>query len=360
MYDIENLKDRGEYKILESPKNKMLISPNYNYSFDKVNGTFLRRGAYKDGDPEFSEFGPEICDIEITTKCSGVGGVLCPFCYKANNPFGKNMSFETFQHVFHTLPRTVTQIAFGVDSHATENPDIWKIMDYCRTNDYNYVIPNVTVAEIDDDTADKLVNVCGAVAVSKYDDKDICYDSIKKLTDRGLKQCNSHVMISEETFESAMEILMDYNHDPRLKDMNAVVFLSLKKKGRGTGFHRLSDYKFKRLITYAFAADIPIGFDSCSCVRFLENIQDHPQYEQIKVLTEPCESSRFSAYINVDGKYSPCSFIEGTGNWHDGGMSVIDGCDFIKDIWNCESNKNFRETCISCLDEGMGCQYYEV
>lgn len=176
-----------DLKILENKDLKVCKSSDYNFIFNKNNGFFARWGKNKSDDPIYAP-SPEIADIEITTKCEGVDGKLCSFCYKSNTPNGENMSFETFKKIFHKLPKTLMQIAFGADSHATSNPDLFKMMDYCRNNKYNKVVPNITVAEITDETTDRLVNVCGAVAVSKYENKNICYDTVGKLIKSILKQ----------------------------------------------------------------------------------------------------------------------------------------------------------------------------
>lgn len=41
------------------------------------------------------------------------------------------MSLETFKALFHKLPTTVCQIAFGIGD-INANPDLFKIMEYCR------------------------------------------------------------------------------------------------------------------------------------------------------------------------------------------------------------------------------------
>jgi len=307
----------------------------YNFNFDKKTGYFERYGRTKktEDDPAYSPIGPEIADIEVTTICHGINNKPCAFCYKSNTSNGKNMSYDTFVKLFHKLPRTVTQIAFGVDSRAESNPDLFKIMDYCRNNNYNKVVPNITVAEISDEIADKLASVCGAVAVSRSSDKNICYNSVKKLIDRGLKQVNIHVMISEETYNNALETLKDKITDKRLADLNAIVFLSLKKKGRGIGFTPLSTEKFRKLVNFAFKHDIGIGFDSCSSGFFLETIKDLPNKEKLTESVESCESfGLFSSYFNVDGEYFPCSFVEGECEWENG-LNVLNCNDFLKDIW---------------------------
>lgn len=265
-------------KIFKKDDVKVFSSSEYNYMFNEKTGEFMRWGKTMEDDPCLSPFGPEIADIEVTTKCRGVGGKLCSFCYKANTPKGYNMSFKTFKKLFHNLPKTLTQIAFGADSQAESNPDLWKMMKYCRTNDYNFVVPNITVADITDETADKLAKYCGAVAVSRYDNKNYCYDSIKRLTDRGMTQINIHIMSSEETYDMVMETLRDAKTDPRLEKLNAIVLLNLKQKGRGEGFTALSQDKFNAMIEYAFEHDIMIGFDSCGAHKFLESVKDKPDF----------------------------------------------------------------------------------
>lgn len=329
-------------QIAESKKAKVCKSSDYNFVFSKSTGFFVRWGKSKEDDPKWAP-GPEIADIEITTQCTGVNGNVCGFCYKSNTPNGKNMSFETFKKIFHKFPKTLTQIAFGLDSHATSNPDTFKIMKYARDNG---VIPNLTIAQIDNQTADKISKIAGACAVSRYSDKNACYDSVKKLTDRGLLQTNIHCMISDETFEQAMETLHDILTDERLKKLNAIVFLSLKKKGRGVGYSPLSDEKFKDLISFSTKNNIRFGFDSCSAYKYLKCVESESYFDTIKQYCEPCESSLFSVYINVDGLFVPCSFSDGSEGWEEG-LDVKNCDDFVKDIWMNEKTIKFRENLLN-------------
>ena len=218
------------YGIMDGSIVKVCSGEDYNFVFDKRNGFLARWGRTYEGDPDFSPIGGEILDIEITTICHGIKGKLCPFCYKSNTPNGINMSFDTFKTIMDKMPKTLTQVAFGADSQATSNPDLWKMAEYCRQKG---VTPNITVADVSDEVADKLASVMGAVSVSRYADKNVCYDSVKRLTDREMKQINMHFMISDETYDACMETLNDMITDPRLTELNAIVLLSLKKKGRG-------------------------------------------------------------------------------------------------------------------------------
>ena len=89
---------------------KVFKSLEYHFVFDMSNGFFARWGKNKEDDPEFSPFGPEILDLELSTICHRG----CKFCYKSNMAQGKNMSFDTFKIIFDKFPKQLTQIAFGV------------------------------------------------------------------------------------------------------------------------------------------------------------------------------------------------------------------------------------------------------
>lgn len=341
--------------LLENDKGKILLNDNYKFVFNKKTGFFVRSGKTKTDDPDPILGLPEIADIEISTSCSEG----CKFCYKANIKNGEYMSLKTFKIVFSKLPKTVTQIAFGIGD-INSNPDMWKIFDYCNKNG---VIPNVTVngKGITDEIADKLVSKCGAVAVSLYD-KDSTYNTIKLLTDKGLNQVNIHFMLANETLEKAYEVIKDIKTDSRLKKLKAIVFLSLKKKGRAEKqFNNLSQDKFEEFMNILLSKNIPFGFDSCSAQKFIKTIKNHKEekYKQLEVFAEPCESSLFSSYINVKGEYFPCSFMEGTKDWEKG-LSVVECEDFIEDIWNSEINKIFKHKVIDCRNNCKSCPVYDI
>lgn len=153
-----------------------------------------------------------------------------------------------------------------------------------------------------------------------------------------LKSVNMHCLLSEETFERCMEAMRDSKSDPRLKGLNAIVFLWLKPKGERNTFHQLiSMDKFKQLIDYAFQNNITIGFDSCSSSNFLNAIRDNPHYKEIEQMVEPCESTLFSYYVNVEGKGFPCSFSEGIYK----GIDILKVKDF-KEVWSGEETLDFR------------------
>lgn len=328
--------------LIENDKWKFVRSEHYNYNFDRENGFFIRWGKTLEDEPRYSFIGPEILDLEISNICHRG----CPFCYKSNTKNGKNMSFGTFKKIFHKFPRTLTQVAFGIGS-IDANPDLWKIMEYCRSNDYNKVVPNITINgdNLTDEYASNLVKLCGAVSVSRYD-PDTCYNAVKKLTDLGLKQTNIHQLVSLDTLKDCYQVIDDWENDKRLSKLNAIVFLLMKPKGKRNRLHQLTDInKYKELINYALDEGAPIGFDSCSASSFLNCVRDRDNYKQLETVAESCESTCFSCYVDVNGVTWPCSFCEDL----DGisGINLLDIKDFMKEVWYGEPYVEFRKKLLS-------------
>jgi len=367
----------GNYKVyIDKNGNRYMVAndDSFHLLFLKQNGWTAKWGKTFDDDPLYCPFGNEIADIEITKMCRGIRNkdgkrTPCPWCYKSNSPNGTFMNFETFKNIFNTLnaQSTMTQIAFGVDAEASDvlNPDIWKIMDYTIQNG---VTPNITVADIDEHTAKNLVKRCGAIAVSMYGliDKNRCYDTVKLLVDEARKiekkmKINIHCLLSKETYESVFELMNDRITDKRLESMGAIVFLSLKQKGRGEYFNRITDEEFKKIIDISFGNKISIGFDSCSAPKFLKSIEDRPDKNELKNYVESCESTLYSLYIDANGMFYPCSFMEKEGDWKTGiDMTKVE--DFIKEVWNEERVVKWRNASIKCLEcNGCNmCKFYNV
>jgi len=77
------------------------------------------------------------------------------------------------------------QIAFGVGD-IDANPELFEMFKYCREVG---VIPNVTINgdRLTDDIVTDLAALCGAVAVSRYNPSDVCYNAIDRLNASFLK-----------------------------------------------------------------------------------------------------------------------------------------------------------------------------
>lgn len=339
---------------LEEKNKKVFLSKDYNYLFDKETGLFARWGKIIEEDPEYSPYGPEILDLECTTICNN----NCHYCYKDNSSIGKNMSFDTFKKILKKVNQNqqLTQIAFGLDSTGEANPDFWKMCSYSKRKG---IIANGTVANISWETAEKIAYSFGACAISYHGDKDICYGSVKKLTDHNLKQTNMHVVIYKENIKETLSIIDDIVSDKRLSKLNAIVFLSLKQKGRAcnNNLNVLSQEEFEIIVQYAIDKKINFGMDSCSSTKFLKFISKHKEYKSMEQFVEPCESfGLFSSYIDVNGNYYPCSFAEGKDHWTRG-ENVLETKDFIKEIWN---GKKLSKDRVSSLENCRECLLYKI
>jgi hypothetical protein len=324
---------------------KYLRSEGYNWNFNKKDGTFMRWGKTEKDDPDMSPFGPEIVDMEISEVCSKG----CSFCYKSNTKCGNNMSLETFKKILSILPLNASQIAFGIGD-IDGNESLWDIFKHCREND---VVPNVTIngARMTPEYFDNLAKYCGAVAVSRYKPVDECYNAIHELHVRGMKQKNIHMLLARETYEDCFKVIDDACSDPRLEGLNAIVFLSLKEKGRGTSMHSLRDpAAYKKLIEYAMSKNVGIGFDSCSAPLFLKAVEGNEKYNEFMQLAEPCESTLFSLYVDVNGKAWPCSFLEELDYEGVDLLQINSKEEFIEKCWGAKGLCSFRKDVLATAE----------
>ena len=349
--------DGKTYILSDSDKVKIVIGEDYNYIFDKGTGNFKRWGKTYEDDPDYSPIGPEILDLEISVNGCPNG---CRFCYKNNtNEPATNMTFDTFKKIIDSFPKTLTQIAFGITGIQT-NPDFIKMMEYCREIG---IVPNFTLSGIDltDDMAQMVSKLVGALAVSAYkQDKNVCYNTVKKFTDLNVRQTNIHLLASVETLDFVYEVLKDRMNDPRLSKMGSIVFLGVKPKGRAKDeYHPLTSAQYKDLIEFCFANNLSIGFDSCSAPKFESAIKgmDLSDKEKGALIgcSESCESSLISSYINCKGEYWHCSFSENEPN-----MECVNCLDYdnFMDVWYSDAVKKFRKNSIASMKDG--CRYCHV
>lgn len=420
-----------KFNFLETETEKILRSPNTNYNFNKLTGYTEMWGKTKDEDIIYSDVGPHILDLEISTICDGYKNKgRCPQCYKITPDLvEQNMSFETFKKILDslaidcfkitfengsviyatenvmfnvstdipedefpptdddipTIPERVKdisvddilktsegflkivskepakryllqQIAFGSGSFGIENPEVFEMMSYARSVG---IIPNITVANLSDESADKFSKLCGAMSVSCYSDRNVCYDTIKKLTDRGMKQVNIHFVVHKYSKNIAIDVMKDMMTDERLKNMNAIVLLSLKKKGNGEQMQILSQEGFNEIVNFAFENKIKFGMDSCSGAKFINSIHSREDFKKIMESVEPCESTKISSYINVAGKFYSCSFCENTESFKEG-VNVLD-TNFVKDVWENKDTVAWRNNLLEKNAKGdFSCPVFEV
>ena len=346
--------------LIDTKKIKKVKHPGYNYIFEKDSGFFARWGATLKDDPQLSPVGPEIVDIEVSTICNGPFGKRCFMCYKNGTAHNENMNLETFKKVLDKLTETnnLTQVAFGIGD-MDSNPDLVPMFRYCREND---IVPNLTVngARLDVQYENKtyaqhIADLCGAVAVSHYDDS-LCFDAVKKFTDLGMTQVNIHKVLAEETIVDCFRLLKLKESEYRLAKLNAIVFLLYKPKS-GNAMTPLKDmFKYQELIEYALNNNISIGFDSCGANKFIDVISENKDFAHLTALAEPCESGLFSVYVNVHGDFYPCSFSEGVSNWTTG-ISVVECDNFLEDVWFHPRTIKWRD---GLLANNRSCPIYNI
>ena len=340
----------------------IVSSDTYNYIFDRNTGYFMRWGSEINTSPFMSPIGPEILDIEISTICS----YGCSFCYKNNNKSGKNMSFNTFARIIDIMNpyKNLMQVALGIGD-LNANKDLIPIMNCCKSKD---IVPNITIngTQLDDEYAgvtyaEWLAKLCGTICVSHYND-EICFSAIQKLIDGGARSVNIHQILSNETYNDCFELLKKYkeNVDSRLNNISAIVFLTLKPKGNTNTLTPVKDNnRYKELIDFALDNEIPIGFDSCGAKRFL-NVIKGTEYEKLSSYVEPCEICRFSSYVNVDGEYFPCSFVEGLSGWTHGinVLNIKNEDEFINKLWFNDRLSKIRHNMMN--NTNRHCLFYDI
>ena len=211
----------------------------------------------------------------------------------------------------------------------------WEIVDHNSNREEGYEYEEVSVSE--------LLNKV-KMSDAQKDDWGRKYFAI-----------NIHIMVSVQTLPFVMEVIKDRMTDPRLAKMNAIVFLGVKPKGRAKGtYDPLPADKYAMIVKLCLALNIPFGFDSCSAPRFekaVDNMNIKPELKsELKMMSESCESSLFSSYINTLGEYWHCSFSEENENVDS--VNVLEANDFLKDVWHNPVVKDFRDKTISSACNG--------
>jgi MoaA/NifB/PqqE/SkfB family radical SAM enzyme len=324
-------------------------SKDYNLTFNTETGETNRWGATVEDDPQFAP-APEIMDISVSDRCNK----NCNFCYRSNTPNGTIMTLNDFKSLMSKIVVKKGNITFPSqvalsNGSLGSNPELYEIMEHCRSIG---VVPNITISGdgLDDYHTTQLVKYCGAISVSNYN-KDTCYGAVKKLTDAGLKQCNIHQLISSENYDQCLAVADDTTTDPRLKNLNAIVYLTLKKKGRGVNSENVSFEEYKKLIRFLLDNKISFGSDSCGCHAFLKCLTEEER-KMYEPMVDPCESGCFSYYISANLKAFPCSFAEGK----ESGMS-LQGTKHFDEIWHSPVNLDWRERLLS---KGRECPLYDL
>ncbi|MDT2643533.1 radical SAM protein [Enterococcus dongliensis] len=289
--------------MLGNDEIKTIIYPDEKYGviFNQKNGFFLRKEFSNTSEPFMSVHGPELIDISITNWCDKG----CSFCYKESNCYGNHMSIETFDMILNQAQKMdCLQIALG-GGNPNQNPDFCEMIKLSRIK-YG-IVPSYTTngRGLTTEVLEATKDYCGAVAVSYYSFSEV-KNSIEKFNGFGIKP-NIHFLLDSNSIRKAIEILQ--NPPAFIEGVNAIVFLNYKPVGRGIKKKLLCKQSphvstfFSEVSKFQKKYKTGIGFDSCSVsgIKKYLNVSD--------IFVEPCESARFSMYIDENAKAYPCSFM---------------------------------------------------
>lgn len=310
----------------------------YHWTFHPDTEKFSRWGKEEKDDPEFSPIGPEHLDIEISTICHGVKGKLCDHCYTKNSPEGKNMSLETFEALFDLVRANLSTIHFNIGD-LEANPDLGKMLRHAMTFD---IVPSVTITgERKNDTIlYDLVTYCGHIDVSLID-TDLCFNTIARLNEIGKSRVNIKLLLSETTYNNCGSAIARIGSDPRLKGLNGVKVDWLRPQNRAFKIKPITDPQLRMFLNMLAMRRIPFAVNQCIGAKVSTLIDATFRDMKPYVMdAQPCEAGLFQGYINVEGIFYPCPFLEFAGVK---GTSVLDKDSFVKDVWNNEDNQEWRE-----------------
>jgi MoaA/NifB/PqqE/SkfB family radical SAM enzyme len=293
-------------------------SANYNFFGDTETGVTMRWGSSPHNNPVYAPW-PELADISISNHCSKG----CEFCYRDSKQNNSFMSVEQYEQVLSALQSerwgNVFQVALG-GGEPLEHPDFQAIIQKTREKG---IVANFTTngIHLDEPMINFLKGKIGALAISVGEIQELCTAKIKLLAEAGIKT-NLHFILNSQSIGEAIEIL-NGKYNELLEDVNGVIFLTYKPRGRATSAQCLSMddrlNEFTSLIDKNQCA-ARIGFDACFVPVLMKHTDVNVDY------IDSCECGFFSIYIDENLNVQPCSFANETRfsyNLKDHDMQII-------------------------------------
>lgn len=295
-------------------------SSGYNFIGDVETGVTMRWGRSVDEDPVCAPW-PELADISISNHCSAG----CSFCYRDSRVNNSFLSVEDYEKVLDALTSpqwgSVFQVALG-GGEPLEHPDILRILEVTAERG---IVANFTTNghQLTRALAARMAPLVGAVALSSRDLDRLDQNRIDYLVSAGIRT-NIHFILDRESIEQATRIL-EGAYRNMLADVNAVIFLTYKPRGRADESLCLEDGEELRAFLRAVdrsQAGTQIGFDACFVPLLLHDTETKPEY------VDACECAFFSIYIDEQMNVRPCSFAPvGKDSWNLRNSSM-------EEIWN--------------------------
>lgn len=272
----------------------------YKVIFDQKTGLFMRIENKGEPEPFWCKKGPELLDISITNWCDRG----CQFCYRDSTRSGKHIDLGDYEIILLEASKSnVFQVALG-GGNPNQHPHFVEILRMTREV-YN-IVPSYTTngRGLTKSILEASKKYCGAVAVSAYAPFTDMKNALKLFKEYEIKS-NIHFLLDVNSITIAIDWLR--NEPEFLKGVNAIIFLNYKPVGNYKDeslllknsslldeFFKLADKKHP----------FKVGFDSCMVSGIVKKMNNFRSSS-----IEPCDASRFSAFISEDMKMYPCSFM---------------------------------------------------
>jgi MoaA/NifB/PqqE/SkfB family radical SAM enzyme len=325
----------------------------YNFLGDTTTGVTMRWGTDIKSSPYFAPW-PELADISISNHCSKG----CEFCYRDSKADQSFMTVAQYEKVLDELSSSkwgsVFQVALG-GGEPLEHPDFIKIIE--KTNERG-IAANFTTngANLNESVVNSLKGKIGAVAISTNKIEELPLDKLSLLIKGGIKT-NIHFVLDNKSIYEAIGIL-EGKYNDILKDINGVIFLTYKPRGRASTENCLTiNSELERFIelTDNSKCITRIGFDACFVPLLMKYTEVDVDY------IDSCECGFFSVYIDEKMNVKPCSFA------NDDRFSYSLEKYTMDEIWN-EKYESYRKDIMinNCNNECSNksncrgkCAYYE-
>ncbi len=275
---------------------------NYNFYGDTETGLTMRWGRSPQDNPAYAPW-PELADISISNHCSKE----CGFCYRDSKKNGSFMEVKQYEYLLSCLQNerwgNVFQVALG-GGEPLEHPDFKEIIQ--KTRDKGVIANFTTNGEyLDQKMIRFLENKIGALAISAGEIQELETRKIKLLAEAGIKT-NLHFILDKESIDEAIKILHG-KYNKLLENINGVVFLTYKPRGRATPDRCLAvDETFREFtaLINENQCTARIGFDACFVPVLMKDTGVNVDY------IDSCECGFFSVYIDENLNVKPCSFAD--------------------------------------------------
>ena len=164
-----------------------------------------------------------------------------------------------------------------------------------------------------------------------------------------------HIVIADFSINHVMDVLHDIK-DGKVKGLKSVVMLHAKPVGRAKSIDcSLSKKNLTMVVKYCLENNISFGFDSCNGHNVQEILSELGKSNLCDSI-ESCESSRMSIYVAVDGKMTPCSFVE-----HVYEKSAIDMLAMsVSKFINCWKSSDMLNSFRNCTKCSKSCPIYSL